>query len=227
MVSNLGFSVLRSAVVVSLTAALVGLWLILSPAQSHACSCMAPGSPREALATSDAVFRGTITSLAFTVEHYEDPPGSYERLGMEFNVHTYWKGPQYQTLYVVTNFDGEACGLEPDPSIGEEYLVYAFRSDSGALGTGLCSRTTLAAYAEDELAELGSGRTPIPGVMETQSLEFPTAFKPRTESDSRSGSDCGLSLLAIFGAGFAGTIAGAAALAGGWFALRKRRPESI
>jgi hypothetical protein len=59
-----------------------------------------------------------------------------------------------RTLQVVTGAGGGDCGFGFE--VGERYLVYASRRESGELTTGICSRTNLLAKAAGDVAFLRS-----------------------------------------------------------------------
>ncbi len=49
----------------TLVSLLMGLWLMVHPERSYACSCIPPGSQLEELAASHAVFEGRVASLHY------------------------------------------------------------------------------------------------------------------------------------------------------------------
>ena len=141
----------------ALVASLVALWLFANTEQSHACSCVPPGPPSEALAESAVVFAGKVTS----VREFEDPDAttysSTDPTTVEFKVDTVWKGPSYETMSLTTARSDASCGFTFIE--GEEYVVY---SRDGAT-VSLCSRTRSVAYAQEDFDELGEGDKPGPG----------------------------------------------------------------
>ena len=155
MASNLGSIIMRLVLIVPL----IGLWLMVHPEQSYACSCAPPGSPSEALEGADAVFMGRAVSVKEVEEVYGDRT-YVDSLVTEFKVATVWKGPFNQTIYINSGAYGASCGLAFTE--GAEYIVYAYHSGRrGGLGTGLCTRTTGLSGAMEDLAGLGQGTAPV------------------------------------------------------------------
>lgn len=118
-----------------------------------ACSCIMPAPPMESMEASAAVFSGT----AISVEGMGDGimTSGADPIEVTFAVSKVWKGPQTETITLTTPRDSAACGYPFEE--GEEYLVYAYEEENGALTTGLCTRTTTLATASDDLAALGEG----------------------------------------------------------------------
>ena len=137
--------------------------LLIDTRASYACTCVQPGpSPSEALEAASLVFSGEVlardefkilgpefkTSYNLTVRSIERVEVIYT-----FRVHQIWKGELDELIYLseynaLNSFAGWA-------SVGSRYLVYD--------GLGPCSRTRLLSSAGQDLAQLGPGRTPIPG----------------------------------------------------------------
>ena len=171
MASNFGPIVVR----VALIAPLIGVWLVLHPAPSYACSCVPPGPPSEELAKSTAVFMGQVASVR------ESDRGllgwsSSDPTTVEFDVRTVWKGSNYQTIYLTTARSSASCGFT-----FIEGVVYVVYSRDGST-VSLCSRTRTrseAAHDLAEMADLRTGRLPAQG-----------ASAPRPDV---SGGRCGLS----------------------------------
>jgi hypothetical protein len=69
-------------------------------------------------------------------------------------IERYLNVPELPTLDVSTGAGGGDCGFGFD--VGERYLVYAWRSESGELTTGICSRTKLLANAAEDVEFLRS-----------------------------------------------------------------------
>jgi hypothetical protein len=139
--------VTRFARVALLTFALT----VLVVGTARSCSCMPPGSPRQELEESDAVFAGIATHVS---------PG-YDRVGdtlrpkprrIRFSVLAAWKGVNGKQVTVTTASSGPACGYDFVP--GDTYLVYA-NGRFGMFGTSICTRTTELARAGEDLAALG------------------------------------------------------------------------
>ena len=137
---------------VLLVVLLCGAWFLVSPDQTHACSCVQPGTPSEELARSTLVFAGEVLS----VNQYR-PPLGIERLStygpstVEFEMRALWKGDWSGTLTLETAMYGASCGYSFTE--GQEYLVYS----SDGENVSLCSRTQVLGAAQADLAELGEG----------------------------------------------------------------------
>lgn len=125
---------LRILIIVSM----LGLWFLVSPTSTYACSCAPPGTPEEALAQSELVFRGTVTSIGSS-----DQEGLLE---VNFHVETVWKGPDSEALTLFTPRDSAACGYPFKEQV--EYVVYSW---DGA-DVGRCGRTAPVELAGEDLA---------------------------------------------------------------------------
>jgi len=142
------------------------------PGMAYACSCIQPGPPADALDQSEAVFSGTVAEVV---------PQANGVL-VTFDVNEVWKGPNGPQLTLSTSGSSASCGY--DFVQGEEYLVYGFAQE-GELATGLCTRTAPLANAVDDLAALGEGAAPNPGVVppdQQEPAEQP-AEQPAQQSD--------------------------------------------
>lgn len=191
----------RKLLLTILTALTFGAAVIAHPpGRAFACSCMMPGPPAEAAAQSEAVFSGTVSEVA---------PGANGVL-VTFDVDNVWKGPSGPQLTLATASDSASCGYSF--VAGEQYLVYANPQD-GQLATGLCSRTAPIANAADDLAALGAGQAPNPGVVPPTEVpaDQPAPVEPAAPA-------AGLPLLPI-----ALGVAGVAAVAAVAVAFSRRR----
>jgi hypothetical protein len=141
---------------------LVG-FLAASPKQAYACSCIPPSPPLESMASSDAVFSGKVLRID---EEKAPIISSADPVKVVFEVSRVWKGPEEGAIALSTARDSASCGY--DFVVGEEYLVYAYNSESG-LTTGLCSRTMPLSTAGEDLAALGEGVVPPPVAQPTSS----------------------------------------------------------
>ena len=139
-------------ILIVLVLLIIGLWIILQPGRSYACSCIEPGSPTEALERSAAVFAGRVVSMEVSrvLKSGTDP------VAVEFNVKTIWKGPADRTIRLTTPVFEASCGYSFN--IGVEYLVYSRNGSE----VSLCSRTKPLWEARDDVAELGQGQTLAP-----------------------------------------------------------------
>lgn len=126
----------------------VGL-VALTPTAAHACFCL-PGSARQQVAWSDAVFTGTFTRYAAAPEGLQ---------GYRFDVHEVFSGDLSATTDVGSHL---ACGLER-MEVGTTYLVFAARDD-GLLMSSSCSGTGPVSPARVAAVEdlTGPGRQPVP-----------------------------------------------------------------
>lgn len=129
---------------------------------AFACSCTYPASPAFELASADAVFSGTVTSIAAptVVQSGADPEK------VHFNVSKVWKGNISETVDVVTAISSASCGYAFET--GNNYIVYAYKDSFtehayGELTTQLCTRTKLLSEAQEDLSELGPGQNPEGG----------------------------------------------------------------
>ena len=145
------------------TAAAFGLFAVIAVAAlhasarlAHACSCIPPRPPLEALERADAVFAGDVVSIS-------EPKGlfrswfesSTDPITVEFRVNAVWKGKIHETLFIQTAWSSASCGFEFVQ--GEQYIVYAREG-----WASLCSRTKSIDEASEDLMALGEGSAPLP-----------------------------------------------------------------
>ncbi len=143
---------------------IIGLMLaattLLRPCTAFACSCLPSGSVAESVSSSAAVFAGTVTKV-------DVPQGqgmsSADSVTVTFATQKVWKGTTESQIVVTTSRDSASCGYNFE--LGQEYLVYANQNTEGApgLNVSLCSRTTILAQAQSDLAALGEGQAPTGG----------------------------------------------------------------
>lgn len=138
---------MRSKILAFFAAAFIALFLTAQIV--HACSCPPPPSLAEAVAGADAVFLGRVLS-------FELAPAPTERVA-QFEIIKVWKGRPIEVSRVFTPENEAACGV--DFRVGETYIVYAAKEESGALHTHLCSRTWFAAGAQEDLDYLAGFAT--------------------------------------------------------------------
>ena len=120
-----------------LLVSMIGLWFVVTPASTYACSCAPPGTPEEALAESELVLRGTVTSIGPA-----DEPGV---LRVDFDVATVWKGQRTETMSLTTQQDTAACGYPFEERV--EYVVYSWNG----VDVARCSRTAPVEFADEDL----------------------------------------------------------------------------
>ena len=139
------------------------LSLLFDTRTSYACTCEQPGpSPSEALEAASLVFSGEVLDrddFKILGPIYETDGNvtvrSIERIEVIYTlrVSRIWKGELDELIYLsVYNALNSCAG---GASVGSRYLVYG--------GLRACSRTRLLSSASQDLAQLGPGRTPIPG----------------------------------------------------------------
>ena len=116
------------------------------PETEVSAKCKVP-TVRGAFQTSKAVFAGELVS--------EEKSGDV--VTYKFEVEKYWKGKSKKEveIFVYETFRYRAPFKE-----GEKFLVYAIADEEGRLTVRRCSRSRDVRYAEDDLRELGEGKTP-------------------------------------------------------------------
>ena len=144
------------------------------------------------MAMADAVFAGTVVSAQY---HPFTPDGGHY-VSMQFKVHTVWKGPLNETMFVKTG--ATTCGMRGVDSLlygvpegvdfVPEYIVYASDWWGDGLWTGLCDRTYYAKYAQQDFAELGAGRKPTPGSV----APLPPPLSHATPASAPRGNGCSI-----------------------------------
>lgn len=148
-----GLAVAEQSIVglrILLVVSMIGLWFVVTPASTYACSCAPPGTPVEALAESELVFRGTVTSIGPA-----DEPGV---LRVDFDVATVWKGQRTETISLTTQQDTAACGYPFEERV--EYVVYSWNG----VDVARCSRTAPVEFAGEDLAALATDLQPGGGI---------------------------------------------------------------
>lgn len=146
-------------------------WIFVNVDRVQACSC-GPIAPSEMLERGGTIFSGEAVAkhilyqdvrAPFSVWYLDQLADSMPDLHLaqivyEFRIETIWNGPAYEYVYLRSHFP-EACGAVFYP--GEQYLVYS-GDDIDDMWVGLCG-SELLEFAQDDLDELGAGRSPDPG----------------------------------------------------------------
>lgn len=126
------------------------------PSAASACSCEQPPGVEEELSRSDAVFSGKVISIE------EKPPLlSVPSKTVIFEVAKIWKGIEQSQVKITTGQGGGDCGF--DFNMGQEYLIYAVKSNSyglNSLSTIICDRTAILSQSQGDLPLLGEGQAP-------------------------------------------------------------------
>ena len=151
-----------------LLAPLLAVQLATGGGRAHACSCIPPPPPLEALDRASAVFTGTVGSfrtLSFEAGSEDWPGPPY--WSVEFEVDVVWEG-SVTTTTVVYVTQSSACGYG-NFEIGTDFLVYAHQRDLAGVGddtlfVSSCSRTVPLERAEADLLALGAGKAPRSGI---------------------------------------------------------------
>ena len=128
---------------------------MLQPERAYGCTCLWPPPPAEALEEEDAVFAG----LATAVTKVEGMPGTWAERSLKtrFHVLHVWKGPDDETIEVISGESEVSCGYEFTE--GKAYIVYASYNDyAEGLTTGLCTRTNPLFWAIDDITALSDNQ---------------------------------------------------------------------
>lgn len=171
---------------------------------------MLPPPPAVAAERAEAVIEARVDGVAGSTD--KTGPGVVR---YELAVLRVFKGDVPVSAQLVTRASSAACGRSF--VIGKRYLIYAGRNDDGELTDTLCSRTRLVTTADEDLAVLGAGASPmsVPAPSDTQSREPPRIDPPplpAAPATTRRGCEIG-------GLGGAGGLWALAALV-----RRRRRP---
>ena len=134
-------------------------WFLFAlSADAVACSCMGPVAPCEAYWQTPVIFAGTVTDISKVAANQKRLLSNRR---VRFSVHEGYRGFTGSEVEVFTASSGAACGY--GFTIGEQYLVYAYRRDDGSLYTGLCTRTQRLSDAADDLAYIRGLGSAAPG----------------------------------------------------------------
>lgn len=154
------------------TAVLIGVWLLLSGAEAQACSCFSPGAPCQAYGSAPVVFLGTPIGVTQTKSEAgaEGRRYSFEQRLFTFSVGEAFRGVEGgKDVQVLTGQGGGDCGY--DFRIGDPYLVYAYRNQSGQAVASICSRTRPAATASEDLEYIRGLANRAPGATLSGSVQ--------------------------------------------------------
>ena len=127
---------------------------LAAPPAARACSC----EPTDLAARSDAataIFEGRVRAVAREGSAEVGP----SRLRVTLEVVQTWKGADAEEVVVTTMTDAAACGVPFEP--GRSYLVFAASDGASALSAGLCGGTKPREEADEDVAALGAGVTPV------------------------------------------------------------------
>ena len=129
--------------------------IMLARADGFACTCALPypmpslkTQVRTALTEARAVFSGKVLEV-------KDDPQALSVV-VRLRVERVWKGSPRGEVRLVTGRGGGDCGYRFE--VGGSYLVYAYGSGAGGLGTNICQRTARLSEAAKDLQVLGKGR---------------------------------------------------------------------
>jgi hypothetical protein len=133
----------------------LALWILLTPAQGHACKCM-PQTVEQAREQAEAIFEGQVTEIA-DVPMKGDANMTEKRVSLRL-VRVWKQLDSTETVDVTTSSSSASCGFAFEK--GQSYLVYAGRGEQGYT-VSACSRTRPMGDASEDLAGLGGGVTPV------------------------------------------------------------------
>jgi hypothetical protein len=150
--------------------ALLYLTTLLAPTSTLACSC-APPPPPEPGATpyvvertpnpDEAIFEGTVTKAQLKGSLFDakagdlisaDVDGDSPFMLVSFDISHSYSAQQSKTFQLRTGLGGGDCGVTFE--VGKQYLVYAFKNESGEFSTGICSGTSALDDSKAAIASL-------------------------------------------------------------------------
>lgn len=130
---------------------------------------MLPPPPGVAAASAEAVFEARVEAVAADAS---SPDAFMGLVRYDLEVLRVWKGELGPTSQLTTRASGAACGRSL--TVGKVYIFYAAKREDGELTDSLCSRTRLSSTADEDLAVLGPGNSPLGGRTVTE----PTTREP-------------------------------------------------
>jgi hypothetical protein len=159
----------------------------LSPNSASACKCAPPPPPDPTRSASvpvpssnqnEAAFEGTVTAAhlkwilveadvgdLIPADFDKDPPSML----VSFDISHVRAGAQMKTAELSTGIGGGDCGYQFE--VGKQYLVYAWKDESGHLRTNICSGTdlleestvdTASPRGDPEISANPKARIPVP-----------------------------------------------------------------
>ena len=144
-------------------------WMLSNVSQAHACTCL-PISPSDMDEHFSVVFAGKAIDERTRYHPQSANPlsevtGEYRYVTIyTLLVHTVWKGPSYEIVYMQSYSDilSTCGGGGPGHfAIGHEYLVYT----GPRMTVYSCNGVHSLASAQEYLDELGAGQPPEPGTV--------------------------------------------------------------
>ena len=139
-----------------LSGVFVMLVVLSFPRSASACSCIET-SVADALAGADVVFIGRVVNIRLGNPREPGVTSTADPVLIALDVSGYWKGPVSRVMTITTPRSEMSCGFSFQR--GLVYLVYA-QKEGSALVTGLCSRTSSATKAANDLKILGAAKVP-------------------------------------------------------------------
>lgn len=136
---------------------------LVDPTPAYACSC-APTSAAEALRTSDAAFRGTVTTSKDPVRR------DGQRVHLRFQVDAVYKGQVYTDQVVATADNGATCGL--GATVGSTWVIFADQLLEGEGDDAVLRLVTDSCSGNIETGRvptaLGPSQAPVPGASDRE-----------------------------------------------------------
>jgi hypothetical protein len=158
--------------------ALLFLSMTFTPASVLACKCAPPPPPGPNAAPSpvervpnkdEVVFEGTVVNAQLKWTFLDakvgdlisaDLDGDWPFMIVSFDVSRSYSGQQKKKVELRTGLGAGDCGYLFE--VGRQYLVYAWKGQSGELSTGICSGTGLLENRKADIASLRGGRVSSP-----------------------------------------------------------------
>lgn len=179
---------MRLMILAALAAAVTAFALV--PRTAHACSCVMPPGPEEALETYDAVFVGRVHDVRMIERTFPDEEPSSPLSTIYMNevrvaVETVWKGELGGAATILTGMGGGDCGYSFERA--RSYLVYAgIDPETGIVGTSICSPTKPLDQADEDIAVLDTLAEPYepPAASAEELDEWPDVATPSSGGDA-------------------------------------------